>query len=462
MNGLLRSIPKVDEVLKHSAWKRLISKHPEEISKDALRECLDAVRTSVKEGKIAAIPSIDDLVAVAEERVIALMSPGLKRVINGTGVVIHTNLGRSILAKSAIEAIAKAASHYTNLEYDLQKGSRGDRYEHCTSILKRLTGADGALVVNNNAGAVFLVLNTIAEGREVIISRGELVEIGGSFRIPDVMKKSGALLREVGTTNRTYKEDYEYAINESTGLLMKVHTSNYRIKGFVHEAAVEDLISLGKRHNLPTYYDAGSGLLQLLKGMGIHDEPCIADEIRKGWDVISMSGDKLLGGPQAGIIVGEKAYIDAMRKNPMTRALRPDKFTLAGLESTLLLYLDESLAKAEIPTLRMMHEGRTLLKKRADQLRAKLKNLAGLVSVATVELSSEVGGGSLPDLLIPSFGIVLQPHAVSVETLEERMRNLEIAIIGRIEKGRLLLDMRTILKEDELPLVKGIEEALNP
>jgi L-seryl-tRNA(Ser) seleniumtransferase len=274
------------------------------------------------------------------------------------------------------------------------------------------------------------------------------------------MKKSGALLREVGTTNRTYKEDYEYAINESTGLLMKAHTSNYRIKGFVHETAVEDLISLGKRHNLPTYYDAGSGLLQPLKGIGIHDEPCIADEIKKGWDVISMSGDKLLGGPQAGIIVGEKAYIDAMRKNPMTRALRPDKFTLAGLESTLLLYLDESLARAEIPTLRMMHEGRTLLKKRADQLTKKLKSLAGRVSVATVELSSEVGGGSLPDLLIPSFGIALQPHAVSVETLEERLRNLEIAIIGRIEKGKLLLDMRTILKEDELPLVKGIEDAL--
>jgi L-seryl-tRNA(Ser) seleniumtransferase len=207
MNGLLRSIPKVDEVLKHNAWKKLVSKHPEEISKDALRECLDAVRTSVKEGKIAAIPSIDDLVAAAEERVTALTSPGLKRVINGTGVVIHTNLGRSILAKSAIEAITKAASHYTNLEYDLQKGSRGDRYEHCTSILKRLTGADGALVVNNNAGAVFLVLNTIAEGREVIVSRGELVEIGGTFRIPDVMRKSGALLREVGTTNRTYRED---------------------------------------------------------------------------------------------------------------------------------------------------------------------------------------------------------------------------------------------------------------
>jgi L-seryl-tRNA(Ser) seleniumtransferase len=461
MNGLLRSIPKVDDILKHDAWKDLIGKHPEEISKDALREYLDALRSSVKEGKIKAIPSIEELVKGAELGVIALMSPGLKRVINGTGVIIHTNLGRSVLAKQAIEAITRAASHYTNLEYDLQRGSRGDRYEHCTSIVKRLTGAEGALVVNNNAGAVFLVLNTLAEGREVIVSRGELVEIGGTFRIPDVMKKSGAVLREVGTTNRTYREDYEYAISESTGLLMKAHTSNYRIKGFVHETAVEDLIDLGKRHNLPTYYDAGSGLLQPLKGMGINDEPCVADQIRKGWDVISMSGDKLLGGPQAGIIVGEKSYIDALRKNPMTRALRPDKFTLAGLESTLLLYLDESVARAEIPTLRMMHEEGTVLKKRAEQLTKRLKKVSGNLSATTVKLSSEVGGGSLPDVLIPSFGISIQPLAMSVETLEERLRNIEIPIIGRIEKRRLLLDMRTILKEDELPLVKGIEKALS-
>jgi L-seryl-tRNA(Ser) seleniumtransferase len=460
MNGLLRSIPKVDDILKHDAWRKLVGKYPEEISKDALRECLEVLRASVKEGKMTAIPPIGELVDDTEKRVTSLMSPGLKRVINGTGVIIHTNLGRSVLARTAIEAIANAASHYTNLEYDLQKGSRGDRYEHCTSILKRLTGADGALVVNNNAGAVFLVLNTIAEGREVIVSRGELVEIGGTFRIPDVMKKSGAVMREVGTTNRTYREDYEYAINESTGLLMKAHTSNYRIKGFVHETSVEDLVSLGKRHNLPTYYDAGSGLLQPLKGMGINDEPCIADQVGKGWDVISMSGDKLLGGPQAGIIVGEKTYINAMKKNPMTRALRPDKFTLAGLESTLLLYLDENIARTEIPTLRMMHEDRIVLKKKAEQIAKKLKKLAQSLSLATVELSSEVGGGSLPDVLIPSFGISLQPLKISVEDFEERLRSLEIAIIGRIEKGRLLIDMRTILKEDELPLVKGIEDAL--
>ncbi len=462
MNGLLRNIPKVDEILKHDAWKRLVARYPEEASKDALRDCLDALRASIKEGKATTIPPISDLVAAVEKLVRALTSPGLKRVINGTGVVVHTNLGRSILARPAIEAITNAALHYTNLEYDIGKGSRGDRYEHCTSILKRLTGAEAALVVNNNAGAVFLVLNTIAEGREVIVSRGELVEIGGSFRIPDVMKKSGAILREVGTTNRTYKEDYECAINESTALLMKAHTSNYRIKGFVHETAVEDLISLGKRQNLPAYYDAGSGLLQPLKGISAHDEPCIADEIRKGWDIISMSGDKLLGGPQAGIIVGEKAYIEAMKKNPMTRTLRPDKFTLAGLESTLLLYLDDSLARAEIPTLRMMHEDRMVLKSRAERIARKLKNLSRRLSVESVELFSEVGGGSLPDVLIPSFGIALEPLAISVEAFEQGLRSLEVAIIGRIEKGRLLLDMRTILKEDEPLLVKGIEEAVNP
>jgi L-seryl-tRNA(Ser) seleniumtransferase len=460
MNGILRSIPKVDDILKHESWKRFVGKYPEGTAKDALRECLDELRAFVKEGKATAIPSMNELIDAAEKQVIALMSPGLKRVINGTGVVIHTNLGRSVLAKPAIEAIMNAASHYTNLEYDIRKGLRGDRYEHCTSILKRLTGAEGALVVNNNAGAVFLILNTIAEGKEVIVSRGELVEIGGSFRIPDVMKKSGALLREVGTTNRTYREDYEYAINESTGLLMKAHTSNYRIKGFVHETAVEDLVSLGSRHKVPTYYDAGSGLLRPLKGLGIHDEPCIPDELRKGWDIISFSGDKLLGAPQAGIILGEKAYIDAMKKNPMTRALRPDKFTLAGLESTLLLYLDEDTAKREIPTLSMIYEDKAVLKRRAERLTKKLRKLSDKLSAATTELSSEVGGGSLPDVLIPSYGLVLQPLAKSVESFEERLRNLEIAVIGRIEKGRLLLDMRTIMKEDEPLLIAGIEEAL--
>jgi L-seryl-tRNA(Ser) seleniumtransferase len=460
MNSLLRSIPKVDEILKNDAWKRLVKMYPESIAKDALRFCLDELRSSIKKGRSGTVPLIDQMIETVEKQVELLVSPKLKRVINGTGVIIHTNLGRSLLSKPAIDAVINAASHYTNLEYDLHTGSRGDRYEHCTFILQKLTGAEGALVVNNNAGAVFLILNTFAEGKEVIISRGELIEIGGSFRIPDVMKKSGAVLREVGTTNRTFAEDYEYAINESTGLLMKAHTSNYRIRGFVHETTGEEFILMSRKYNLPAYYDAGSGMLFPLKMLGTHDEPCIIEELRKGWDMISFSGDKLLGAPQAGIILGEKAYIDALKKNPVTRMLRPDKFTLAALESTLLLYLDEKTAQQGIPTLKMICEDRNVLKKRAGQLAYKLKKLSDKISVATIETSSEVGGGSLPDVFIPSFGIAIKPLAISVEELEERLRNIDIPVIGRIEKDMFLLNLRTISKEDESPLLEGIEDVL--
>ena len=268
-------------------------------------------------------------------------------MINASGVIIHTNLGRSLLPRAAVQAITNAAEHYVNLEYDLEQGGRGDRYDHCASILTRLTGCESALVVNNNAGAVFLVLNTMAEGKEAVISRGELIEIGGSFRIPDVMKKSGAVLREVGTTNRTYKEDYERVIHEETAILMKAHTSNYRIRGFAREPRAEELVALGTAYNVPTYFDAGSGLLIDLNELGIHDEPVIAEEYAKGFDIISFSGDKLPGAPQAGIIIGKTPYIEAMKRNPLARALRADKFTLAGLESTLLLYLDIKKAKAE-------------------------------------------------------------------------------------------------------------------
>jgi len=458
-NELLRKIPKIDEILAHGDWQKLIKNCSEEIAKDALRQYFDELRAGIKEGTVGAIPAIGDIVDETRKRVIAMTTPTLRRVINGTGIIIHTNLGRSLLARAAIDALVNAASHYSNLEYDLKKGTRGDRYEHCTSILKKLTGAEGALVVNNNAGAVFLILNTFAEGKEIIISRGELIEIGGSFRIPEVMKKSGAVLREVGTTNRTYIADYERAINENTGLIMKAHTSNYRIRGFTHEASIEELVALGKKYNIPIFYDAGSGLFYSVKAAGILDEPLISQEVAKDLDVVSFSGDKLLGAPQAGIIVGEKTLIDAMKKNPMTRALRPDKFTLAGLESTLLLYLDMERAKEEIPTLRMIHEDPNVLKSRAQRLLRQLKMRCGNMAVSVAEIYSEVGGGSLPDVVIPSYGISIKPHDMSVDTLEERLRNLEIPVIGRIEKETFILDMRTILKEEEPLVLSGLETA---
>jgi L-seryl-tRNA(Ser) seleniumtransferase len=406
------------------------------------------------------MPPVREIILSTKENLIAWISPRLKRVINGTGVIIHTNFGRSHIAETAIEAVKNAASYYTNLEYDLQQGMRGDRYGHSTAILTKLTGAESALVVNNNAAAVILILNTLAEGKEVIVSRGELVEIGGSFRVPDVMKKSGAMLREVGTTNRTYKEDYEKAIQENSGLLMKAHTSNFKIKGFIHVTTTEELITLGRQFGIPTYYDAGSGLIYPMSKKVLSDEPCISAELSKGFDIISFSGDKLPGAPQAGIILGKKTYIDMMKKNPLARALRPDKLTLAGLESTLLLYLDKETATREIPTLRMIHSSDVVLKKEAQKIAKILRSRCKNVSVTVVPLESEVGGGTLPDVVIPSYGIGLKPHLMSLEKFETKLRGLTVPIIGRIEKDMYLLDMRTLLKDDRDPLISGIETVL--
>ena len=454
---LLRKIPKVDEILANKNWAILVRNHPEEVAKNALREYLDELRGEIRDGKAHLIPKTDVIIEETRKRTVILTTAGLKRVINGTGIIIHTNLGRSVLAKKAIDAIVETASHYSNLEYDTRTGERGDRYEHCVAILKRLCGGEAALVVNNNAAAVFLVLNTLAEGKEVLISRGELIEIGGSFRIPDVMRKSGVILKEVGTTNRTYIADYERAINENTGLIMKAHTSNYRIRGFAHEASSEELTALGKKYNIPVFYDAGSGLLHNVKVPGVLDEPLIIREVAKGFDVVSFSGDKLLGGTQAGIIVGEKTCVDSMKKNPMTRAFRPDKFTLAGLESTLLLYLDMKTAKEQIPTLKMIEEDPSVLKRRARRLAGELKKRCDNIDISAVEVRSEVGGGSFPDVIIPSSGISLKLRAMTAADLERRLRSLDVPIIGRIEKETLILDMRTILKEDETLLIKGIQ-----
>ncbi|MDR2017555.1 MAG: L-seryl-tRNA(Sec) selenium transferase [Syntrophobacterales bacterium] len=462
MNDLLRQIPKIDNVLKEAAWAELIEKFPETLSKDILRTYLDTLRLDIRDRKIDSIPSMEGIVATVRRRVMTFVAPNLRRVINATGVIIHTNLGRSLLPQSAVDAITNAARHYVNLEYDLDRGGRGDRYDHCASILTKLTGCESALVVNNNSGAVFLILNTMAEGKEVVISRGELIEIGGSFRIPDVMKKSGAILREVGTTNRTYKEDYEQAIHENTAIIMKAHTSNYKIRGFTRESRAPELVALGSAYNVPTYFDAGSGLLVHFRELGIHDEPVIAEEYEKGFDIISFSGDKLPGAPQAGIIIGKAPYIEAMKKNPLARALRADKFTLAGLESTLLLYLDLQKARLKIPTLRMILEDEEDVKKRATRIMRILKTHcpAHLYSAQITPMFSEVGGGTLPNVTIPSFGIALKPMLVSTSDFEGRLRRLEIPIIARIEKNSILLNVRTVEKEDEAHLISGVKSAL--
>ena len=458
MKDLLRKIPKVDDILRDARWAQLAA-YPEGCAKENLRSVLGDLRAAIKEGRVRELPAVDAIVEETRRLTAQSVKPGLKRVINGTGVIIHTNLGRSPLARSAIESLLSMGSGYSNLEYDLGEGKRGNRHEHCLSLLKRLTGAEAALVVNNNAAAVLLTLNTLAEGREVIIGRGELIEIGGSFRVPEVMEKSGAVLREVGTTNRTFREDYERAVNEKTALIMKAHTSNYRIRGFVHEATSAELASLAAAARIPYYFDTGSGLFLDLGNGSALGEPSVLEEAKRA-DLISFSGDKLLGGPQAGIMLGKAGLVEAMKGNPLARALRPDKFTLAALEATLLLYLDEERAKGEIPVLRMLLQDQRALEKRARRVGRLVRKAWPGVAVEVVKLFSEVGGGSLPDVSIPSWGLSFLPSSMSVEKFEERMRGLDIPVIGRIEKGRFLIDMRTVQEEDEPHLVAAVPTVL--
>jgi len=459
MNDMLRQIPKVDRILNHEKWQGLRS-YPQDLAKEHLRDILDEQREEIKAGKASAVLTVDAIIEETARRTAATLTPALRRVINATGVVIHTNLGRAPLARSAIVRLNTVATGYSNLEYSLEKGERGDRYSHCVTLLKRITGGENALVVNNNAAAVLLILNTLAEGKEVIISRGELIEIGGSFRIPEVMKKSGALLREVGTTNRTFDRDYVSAINEKTGLIMKAHTSNYRIRGFTHEVTSQDLSAIGAAHGVPFYFDAGSGLFSRLADGFDSSEPLISEEMAKGIDVVSFSGDKLLGGPQAGIIIGKNDLIEGLSKNALTRALRPDKFTLVALEETLRLYLDEASARREIPILRMLYADGETLKQRAKGIyQALRKQRIGAVT-KVVQLQSEVGGGSLPDVYVPSGGLSVQPLGLSVAVLDQALRSLAVPVVGRIEKDRFLIDVRTVQEGDEKDLVAALGEVL--
>jgi len=360
---------------------------------------------------------------------------------------LHTNLGRAPLAPQAVEAVCAVASGYSTLEYDAEQGARGSRHSHVSGLLTRLTGGEAALVVNNNAAAVLLMLASLAGGQEVIVSRGELVEIGGSFRIPEVMEQSGCTLREVGATNRTRISDYEKAIHpEKTGALLKAHTSNYKIMGFTQEVSPRELAALGAEHGLPFLYDLGSGPLLPLTPFGIADEPHVAECISAGADVVCFSGDKLLGGPQAGIIVGKSTYIDKMKNHPLARALRIDKLTLAALEATLRLYLDPELAAVQIPTLRMLSATPQSLIEAARRLAALLRSAGD--QVALLEDAGQIGGGSAPTQLLPGTVIAVTPRTVSLTELERRLRCCQPAIIARIAKERLLIDPRTIDEAD--------------
>jgi len=374
--------------------------------------------------------------------------------------VVHTDLGRSLVPAAAIENLAQIAGRYSNLEYDLGAGKRGSRYSSVEDILCEISGAQAGMVVNNNAAAVLLCLETLARGKEVIVSRGELVEIGGSFRIPDVMAKSGGILKEVGTTNRTHLQDYENALGENTALMLKVHRSNYSIIGFTAEVSLKELVELGTKHGLPVMEDLGSGTFIDFSKYGLVKEPTVQESVTAGVDLVTFSGDKLLGGPQAGIIVGKKHFVDRIKQNPLARALRIDKMTLAALETTLRLYRDEDQAIRLIPTLRMLTMDSNELASRADRLADNLRAIGGSrLEVNPVELSSKAGGGALPLLELPSKCLLIKIQGLSVNKLEKNMRQNTPPIIGRIENDAFVIDPRTLL-DDDLPVIQSAFEKL--
>ncbi len=454
----LRQIPSVTFLLTFPHFSEYLVHYPRALILQVLRDLLTRKREMLLHGRQ---PDLSPEVLWREtgQYLKSKTAYHLRRVVNGTGVVIHTNLGRSLLAPQAIAQMESVARHYSNLEYDLDRGERGSRYSHVEDLLLELTGAEAALVVNNNAAAVLLALDTLARGREVVVSRGQLIEIGGSFRIPEIMSRSGAILREVGTTNKTHLRDYENALSDRTALLLKVHTSNFRLLGFTAEVPLEQLVGLGRTQQIPVMEDLGSGSLLDLSPFGLEKEPTVPEAVGSGADLVTFSGDKLLGGPQAGIIVGHQEIIQLLRRNPFTRALRIDKLTLAALEATLHLYRRTDQALREIPTLRMLSFTLPDLLRRARRwLRLLRQTIGPEIRFELTLTQSQVGGGALPLSTPDSYALVLTPQTGTIDKLEKHLRSREIPIIGRIEKERLLLDLRTLQEADRPVLLQGLKE----
>ena len=435
MTDVRRTLPAVGTLLELEGVRRLMDQAPRALVTDVVRSVIDDVRQGGP-------PPADDAawVAAIAAHLAARRQLSLRPVINATGVVLHTNLGRAPLAATAVEAMRAIGEGYSNLEYDLGAGRRGARHVHCAALLAELTGAEDALVVNNCAAALVLALNTTADGREAVISRGELVEIGGSFRVPDIMAKSGARLVEVGTTNRTHADDYRHALSSRTGALVSVHRSNFTLEGFVASVALSDLVDLAAEGRVPLLHDFGSGLMVDLSPWGLTGEPTARDAIRAGASLVLMSGDKLLGGPQSGIIVGQAALVDALRHNPLARAVRVDKFTLASLEATLMLYRDPAAAVTQVPVLRMLTASPESVAARAAVVAASLNERGTTARAERSEAS--VGGGAFPAARIASAAVVLGEGQAS--RVEAKLRSARTPIIGRINDGAVWLDLRSV------------------
>jgi L-seryl-tRNA(Ser) seleniumtransferase len=462
-NIFLRNLPKIDEITLLLEKQDVYSLAPRDIVIATCRTVVQNLRDKIIEAKEKDLPkfSLDLASAVGEvERLIkGLYRYSLRRVVNATGVILHTNLGRAPLCPEALQRIMEVGRGYSNLEFDLAKGERGQRYDHVSSLICALTGAEDALIVNNNAAAVLLVLNTLAEKKEAIVSRGELIEIGGEFRIPEIMKKSASKLCEVGTTNRTRLGDYEKAVNDKTGLIMKVHTSNFRIVGFTEEADIESLVALGKSRGIPVMDDLGSGCLIDLDKYGLQHEPTVRETLATGIDVVTFSGDKLLGGPQAGIIVGKKEVLTKIKKNPLNRALRIDKFTLAALEATLMHYLNPVAAVKKLRSLKALTEPVAAVKRRALKLIAKLqKEKFDSLKFSLREDFAAAGGGSLPTQQIPTVLVAVKNKIMSANKMEEKLRKIEVPLIVRVDKDEILIDLRTVAEDEFAFITEGLRQ----
>ena len=453
MSEELRKLPSVDELLRSEIFAPSIKEYGRELALEAAREAIDRARRKILAGE--SCPPFEEIAREAISILAEKFAPSLLPVINATGVIIHTNLGRAPLSAEARAAMEMVARGYCNLEFDLKQGRRGSRYVHAEELLTKLTGAEAALVVNNNAGAVLLILSALARGREVIISRSQLVEIGGGFRIPDVMRQSGAILVEVGTTNRTYLRDYEEAITENTALILHAHRSNFRLTGFIHDVPLSELADLAHRYGLYLMDDLGSGALLDTSRYGLSHEPMVQESLSAGADVVCFSGDKLLGGPQAGIIVGKREIIERLKKFPLTRALRVDKITLAGLQATFLHYL-KGEAEQKIPVWRMISAEPAELKRRAQRWARRLKQ-AG-IKAQVIEGRSAIGGGSLPGETLPTWLLALQ--LPSPDAIARALRSYNPPIVARIEEDLLLFDPRTVFPEEEETLLRGIEAVI--
>lgn len=459
-NSLLRQLPAIDKLLSLPEMHDLQVAYARPLVTDALRSVVADIRNQILQGKTGlTLPEPSEYAALTRQRIEDMTQSRLRTVVNATGTVTHTNLGRALLSPTARKSLQTAAQNYVNLEYDLETGKRGHRDRITEPLLQQLTGCEASTVVNNNAAAVLIALQTVAQGKEVIVSRGELIEIGGAFRIPDVMTASGAILREVGTTNRTHLRDYAEAINENTALLLKVHPSNYKIVGFTTTPDMPELTELGTEHGIPTMEDLGSGALIDLSNYGLPHEPVVADRITCGVDIVTFSGDKLLGGPQAGIIVGRTEWIQQIRKNPLMRALRVDKLTIAALSATLQAYFNPDTLLTQFPMFKRYTRTIDELHGTANEIAARLAGIfAETIEVKITETYSQIGSGSLPVETLPSVAVVLNPLEISAEKLAEHFRQGSTPIIGRIENDQLCFDVRTLYEREQKQLIETAAE----